>query len=108
MSIGFWQIAVVVILVVLLFGRGKISSLMGDVAKGINIEPGNTGHYMLNPELHGGGVKKIPKFSDGYIPYLVIRYTGEMNIGWNDGADMFIGARFLINPKSQSKEGTDI
>jgi len=35
MSIGFWQIAVVVILVVLLFGRGKISDLMGDVAKGI-------------------------------------------------------------------------
>ena len=35
MGIGFWQIAVVVILVVLLFGRGKISDLMGDVAKGI-------------------------------------------------------------------------
>ena len=35
MSIGFWQIAIVVILVVLLFGSGKISSLMGDVAKGI-------------------------------------------------------------------------
>ena len=35
MSIGFWQIAIVVVLVVLLFGRGKISSLMGDVAKGI-------------------------------------------------------------------------
>ena len=35
MSIGIWQIAVVVILVFLLFGRGKISSLMGDVAKGI-------------------------------------------------------------------------
>ena len=35
MSIGFWQIAIVVILVVLLFCRGKISSLMGDVAKGI-------------------------------------------------------------------------
>ena len=32
---GFWQIAIVVVLVVLLFGRGKISSLMGDVAKGI-------------------------------------------------------------------------
>ena len=29
------QIAVVVIIVVLLFGRGKISSLMGDLAKGI-------------------------------------------------------------------------
>ena len=35
MSSGFWQIAIVVVLVVLLFGRGKISSLMGDVAKGI-------------------------------------------------------------------------
>ena len=35
MSIGFWQIAIVVDLVVLLFGRGKISDLMGDVAKGI-------------------------------------------------------------------------
>ena len=35
MTIGFWQIAIVVALVVLLFGRGKISELMGDVAKGI-------------------------------------------------------------------------
>ncbi len=35
MQIGFWQIAIVVLLVVLLFGRGKISDLMGDVAKGI-------------------------------------------------------------------------
>ena len=35
MGLSIWQIAVVVILVVLLFGRGKISSLMGDVAKGI-------------------------------------------------------------------------
>ena len=35
MGFSVWQIAVVVILVVLLFGRGKISSLMGDVAKGI-------------------------------------------------------------------------
>jgi len=35
MSISFWQVAIVVALVVLLFGRGKISELMGDVAKGI-------------------------------------------------------------------------
>ena len=35
MGISFWQIAIVVVLVVLLFGRGKIYSLMGDVAKGI-------------------------------------------------------------------------
>ena len=35
MGISFWHIAIVVVIVVLLFGRGKISSLMGDVAKGI-------------------------------------------------------------------------
>ncbi|WP_308910134.1 twin-arginine translocase TatA/TatE family subunit [Pseudokordiimonas caeni] len=32
---GWMQIALVVLLIVLLFGRGKISELMGDVAKGI-------------------------------------------------------------------------
>jgi len=35
MGISVWQILVVVVLLVLLFGRGKISELMGDVAKGI-------------------------------------------------------------------------
>ncbi|MEQ9638946.1 MAG: twin-arginine translocase TatA/TatE family subunit [Alphaproteobacteria bacterium] len=35
MGLSFWQIAIVAILVVLLFGRGKISELMGDVARGI-------------------------------------------------------------------------
>ncbi|MFN3232216.1 MAG: twin-arginine translocase TatA/TatE family subunit [Alphaproteobacteria bacterium] len=34
-NIGWWQILIVAVLVVLLFGRGKISELMGDVAKGI-------------------------------------------------------------------------
>ena len=34
-NIGWWQILLVAVLVVLLFGRGKISDLMGDVAKGI-------------------------------------------------------------------------
>lgn len=32
---GWTQILLVVLLVVVLFGRGKISDLMGDVAKGI-------------------------------------------------------------------------
>ncbi|HCO90382.1 MAG TPA: twin-arginine translocase TatA/TatE family subunit [Alphaproteobacteria bacterium] len=35
MGLSIWQIMIVVVLVVLLFGRGKISDLMGDVAKGI-------------------------------------------------------------------------
>ncbi|SNY93646.1 sec-independent protein translocase protein TatA [Cohaesibacter sp. ES.047] len=35
-QIGIWQIVIVAVVVVLLFGRGKIPELMGDVAKGIN------------------------------------------------------------------------
>lgn len=35
MSIGPWQIILIVLVVVLLFGRGKISGLMGDFAQGI-------------------------------------------------------------------------
>ena len=35
MSIGPWQIILVVLIIVLLFGRGKISEVMGDFAKGI-------------------------------------------------------------------------
>ena len=34
-NVGWTGIIIVAILVVLLFGRGKISSVMGDVAKGI-------------------------------------------------------------------------
>tara|TARA_B100000686_G_scaffold251226_1_gene261635 strand:+ start:236 stop:451 length:216 start_codon:yes stop_codon:yes gene_type:complete len=51
MGISFWQIAIVVILVVLLFGRGKISSLMGDVAKGIkSFKKGMSSDVTENPE----------------------------------------------------------
>lgn len=35
MAPSIWQILIVAVLVVLLFGRGKISGVMGDVAKGI-------------------------------------------------------------------------
>jgi sec-independent protein translocase protein TatA len=35
MSFGLKEIIIIVILVVLLFGRNKISTIMGDVAKGI-------------------------------------------------------------------------
>ena len=49
MSIGFWQIAVVVILVVLLFGRGKISSL-------INIVNLNKFKKRLDPRLYNGAI----------------------------------------------------
>jgi len=35
MGISVWQILIIAVIIVLLFGRGKISELMGDVAKGI-------------------------------------------------------------------------
>lgn len=35
MGISWVQILVVIVLLILLFGRGRISSLMGDVARGI-------------------------------------------------------------------------
>lgn len=76
-------------------------------AEGINIDPSSKGHLMFNPELHSGK-KEFPKFAEKYEPYFVVRYTGEMNIGWNGGKDFFVGARFLINPSSQTKSGTDI
>jgi sec-independent protein translocase protein TatA len=34
-ALSFWHIIIVAAVVILLFGRGKISELMGDVAKGI-------------------------------------------------------------------------
>ena len=34
-SLSIWHWALVILVIVLLFGRGKISDLMGDVAKGI-------------------------------------------------------------------------
>ena len=35
MSLGPWQLAIIAILILVLFGRGKISEMMGDFGKGI-------------------------------------------------------------------------
>jgi sec-independent protein translocase protein TatA len=35
MGLSFWHIVIVLLVIVLLFGQGKISEVMGDVAKGI-------------------------------------------------------------------------
>ena len=35
MSLGPWQVVLIALVVILLFGRGKIASLMGEVGKGI-------------------------------------------------------------------------
>ena len=35
MSLGIWQILLIVLLVLLLFGAGKLPHVMGDLAKGV-------------------------------------------------------------------------
>ena len=35
MGLNMWQLALVLLIVILLFGRGRIPALMGDVAAGI-------------------------------------------------------------------------
>jgi sec-independent protein translocase protein TatA len=36
MSLGPWQLAIIAVLILVLFGRGRISEMMGDFGKGIN------------------------------------------------------------------------
>lgn len=35
MSIGVWQVILILVIVLILFGAGKLPKVMGDVAKGI-------------------------------------------------------------------------
>ena len=74
---------------------------------GVNLMVGETGHTMWNPKM-GGTSTKIPSFAEPYKPYLVARYTGEMDIGWNNGSTFLFGARLLIMPKGLAKGKADI
>lgn len=60
MALSFWQVALVAVLVLLLFGRGKIPQLMGDLAEGIrNFRKGvsdvSTGDEDINTPLKSAG-----------------------------------------------------
>jgi sec-independent protein translocase protein TatA len=35
MSIGFWQVVLILAIVLIIFGAGKLPTVMGDLAKGI-------------------------------------------------------------------------
>lgn len=35
MSIGFWQVILILVIVLIIFGAGKLPKVMGDVAKGV-------------------------------------------------------------------------
>ncbi len=50
MSIGVWQVVIILVIVVIIFGAGKLPHVMGDVAKGIkNFKKG-----MAEDESEGG------------------------------------------------------
>ena len=64
MGISWVQILVVAVLLILLFGRGRISSLMGDVARGITSfrqglrEGDNTAENDAGQTIEGESVDK--------------------------------------------------
>ena len=60
-AMSFWHWALVILVVVLLFGRGKISDLMGDVAKGI--KSFKKGMADDEPETASGETKSLEQQS---------------------------------------------
>lgn len=55
MSIGIWQVVLILLIVLILFGAGKLPKVMGDVAKGVkNFKSG------LKDEDEEEGVRELP------------------------------------------------
>lgn len=49
MSIGIWQLVLIIILVLILFGAGKLPHVMGEIGKGIkNFKQGLNGEDKKN------------------------------------------------------------
>lgn len=61
MGISIWQLAIVAVLFMLLFGRGKIPALMGDVAEGIQSFRKTMSADELSAEsrAEGGGERSV-------------------------------------------------
>jgi sec-independent protein translocase protein TatA len=70
MSIGIWQVVLILLIVLILFGAGKLPKVMGDVAKGVKNfksglkdeeEPGEEGKVLTSdatPKSAEQGVKQ--------------------------------------------------
>jgi sec-independent protein translocase protein TatA len=62
MGIGPWQIVLILLIVVIIFGAGKLPRVMGDVAKGIkNFKSG------MKDEMAEGADKKTPPLADSSV-----------------------------------------
>ncbi len=68
MSIGIWQIVLILVLVLILFGAGKLPKVMGDMGKGVrNLKAGLKGEdettaspKLNDPNTVDGEVAKKP------------------------------------------------
>lgn len=59
MGIGVWQVVLILVIVVIIFGAGKLPRVMGDVAKGIkNFKSG------MKEEMAEGADKPSPPIAD--------------------------------------------
>lgn len=65
-GIGTWQIAIVFILILVFFGRGKISEFMGDMGRGVtSFKKGlKEGHTTPEPESQQTLDKPVSSFSE--------------------------------------------
>lgn len=64
MNPGFWGIVVIVVALLLLFGRGKISGMMGEVATGIRSFQRGLKDEEEQPASQIDGVKENEKSHD--------------------------------------------
>jgi sec-independent protein translocase protein TatA len=64
MNIGIWQVLLVLVIVLIIFGAGKLPQVMGDVAKGVkNFKSGLKDEeeprpIASDPQIQAGTVKK--------------------------------------------------
>ena len=66
MSLGPWQLIIIALVILVLFGRGRISEMMGDFGKGIkSFKTGMTeGDEPAQPPRRIEGPVKDPKAAD--------------------------------------------
>ncbi|MBS0184960.1 MAG: twin-arginine translocase TatA/TatE family subunit [Proteobacteria bacterium] len=64
MSIGFWQIILILLIVLIVFGSGKLPKVMEDLAKGIkSFRDGmNLEDHPPHQEKSGHSLEKLPSY----------------------------------------------
>tara|TARA_B100001123_G_C15022505_1_gene912063 strand:- start:132 stop:374 length:243 start_codon:yes stop_codon:yes gene_type:complete len=60
MGISIWQIVLVLLIIIILFGAGKIPRVMGDVAKGIKSFKAGM-REDEDSDADSGDIKEVPK-----------------------------------------------